>query len=199
MDKGEFSLCHEAMNRTRGSKLHRARIHVVRSAYGRVLEIGSGTGINFPLYSSTNVHSVDAIEPNCNRLKGSQWNRRNAVVPIRTYEAIAENLPFPDNTFDSVVCTLVFCTIPNPNRALQEIQRVAKNGATVLFLEHVKVDRPILGFTQELLNPLWKVIAGGCHLNRNTLTTIDHANLVVEEVETFYKDILTFVRCTHEK
>lgn len=200
MEKREFPSCYETINQTKGPKLHRARIHVVRSAYGRVLEIGSGTGMNFPLYTLSKVHSVDAIEPNRNRLKGSQWKRKNAVVPIRTHEAIAENLPFRDNTFDSVVCTLVFCTIPNPYKALQEIQRVAKNGAVVLFLEHVKVDRPLLGFTQEFLNPLWKFIAGGCQLNRNTLTTIEqHSNLNIEEVEAFYKDILTFIRCTNLK
>jgi len=199
MDKWEPTLCNETINNAKGLKLQRARIHVVQSAYGRVLEIGSGTGINFPLYTSEKVHSVDAIEPNRNRLKSSQWRKSNSVVPIQTHEAIAENLPFSDDTFDSVVCTLVFCTIPKPREALKEIERVAKSGATILFLEHVKVNRPFLGFTQDFLNPLWKVIAGGCHLNRNTLATIKQSDFVVEEVETFYKEILKFIRCTNVK
>src|SRR5690625_4150475 len=131
MEKWNSPLCHQAMSHTKGPKLHRARMHVVRSAYGRVLEIGSGTGINFPLYPSGQVDSVDAIEPNRNRLKGSEWRRRNTVVPIQTHEAIAENLPFPDDTFDCVVCTLVFCTIPKPDHAFREIQIVFKNGSTI--------------------------------------------------------------------
>src|SRR5690625_2026625 len=103
MKNREFPSCHEAMRQIKGPKLYRARIHAVRSAYGRILKIGSGTGMNFPLYTSSKVHSVDAIEPSLSRLKQSQWKRKNAVVPIRTHQAIAENLPFHDDTFNSVV------------------------------------------------------------------------------------------------
>jgi ubiquinone/menaquinone biosynthesis C-methylase UbiE len=93
-------------------------------AEGRVLEIGSGTGVNFPFYN--NATQVDAVEPNAFMAKKSLDRRKLAKIPIHTYLVKAEQLPFPDNTFDSVVGTLVFCTIPEPLKALKEIHRVSK-------------------------------------------------------------------------
>jgi ubiquinone/menaquinone biosynthesis C-methylase UbiE len=92
-----------------------------------------------------------------------------APVPITVLRARAEALPFPDHTFDTVVGTLVCCTIPDPRQALCELQRVSKPGGTALLFEHVRVHRPLIGRLQEWLTPVWKRLAGGCHVNRDTL------------------------------
>ncbi|UJF25705.1 class I SAM-dependent methyltransferase [Planococcus sp. 107-1] len=102
------------------------------NAYGHVLEIGSGTGANFPFYK--NALSVDAIEPDERRVSRSRKQVKMAKAPIHLHVAKAEQLPFNENVFDTVVATLVFCTIPDPQKALEEIQRVAKPGARIFFL-----------------------------------------------------------------
>lgn len=123
-------------------KFKRIRIKLVEQATGKVMEIGSGTGVNFPYYR--NAVSVDAIEPDSVMRERSQKNRAQSPAPIQIWNTDAEQLPFGDDTFDSVVATLVFCTIPNPIKALEEVKRVAKPGAAILLFEHVRVDQPVM-------------------------------------------------------
>lgn len=167
---------------------------MIAKAYGRVLEIGSGTGINFPYYM--NVCSVDAIEPNPYMIKRSKFNLNRANVPISIHQQTAENLSFPDHTFDSVICTLVFCTIKDPKTALDNILQVTKPNGTILFLEHVKIAHSWLGKSQDFLNPVWKRIAGGCNLNRDTLNLIKQSPLNIVEMETLYKGLVIKAICT---
>jgi len=169
------------------------RRDLLQKANGRVLEIGSGSGINFPLYR--NVDKVDAIEPSSLMVEKSFKRQQLATVPIECHQQSAENLLFPDNTFDTVVSTLVFCTIPNPEMALKEIKRVGKENATFLFFEHVKMDQPFLAKTQEVLTPLWKKVCDGCHLNRDTLKLIEEAGFQVLEVKSYYKSLFITVVC----
>ena len=91
------------------------RKNLIANAYGSVLEIGSGTGINFPFYQS--VDKVVALEPNQDMIERSYTRMEGSVVPIEIIRERAEVLPFEDNSFDTVVATLVFCTIPNPDAA----------------------------------------------------------------------------------
>jgi ubiquinone/menaquinone biosynthesis C-methylase UbiE len=100
------------------------REKLISNAEGRVLEIGSGTGVNFPLYKYAT--QVDAIEPNSYMRNKSLERMKLTKIPIQTYLVKAESLPFPDSTFDTVVGTLVFCTIPDPLKALNEVRRVCK-------------------------------------------------------------------------
>ena len=117
-----------------------------------------------------------------------------AIVPIDVLEASAESLPFGDNTFDTVIATLVFCTIPNPSKALEEIRRVSKPGAKIMFFEHVRMDRPVFGKTQDILNPLWTKICDGCHLNRDTLSEIELAGIEVTHVESLYQKLFLSIK-----
>lgn len=179
------------------SRINRIRKKIAGNVQGQVLEIGSGTGANFPFYEQA--HSVHAIEPDDGMRKRSLVLAGKAKVPIQTYEAKAENLPFPADTFDAVVSTLVFCTIPAPEEALEELKRVSKPGARLLFFEHVRIGKAPWGTIQDTLTPLWSKAFAGCHLNRDTLKAIQDSGLRVAEVKTYYKGLFMEIECINEK
>ncbi|WP_226037730.1 class I SAM-dependent methyltransferase [Aquibacillus saliphilus] len=183
-----------AMKPLERTKLKKVRKLLINNASGRVLEIGSGTGVNFPYY--TNALRVDAIEPNPS-MRNRSLNKESSTV-IQTYLIGAEKLPFADNTFDSVVGTLVFCTIPEPNSALKEIQRVSKPGTKILLLEHVKVNNKFLSKMQDILTPIWKKVCDGCHLNRNTLDLVEKSGLSISKKSSFYGGIFITIECINE-
>ena len=184
-----------AMNPLEFIKLKRVRKLLVSQATGRVLEIGSGTGFNFPFY--TNARQVDAIEPNPTMRNISM--KRKVPTPIHTYLLGAEKLPFADNTFDSVVATLVFCTIPDPLQAIKELERVSKPGAKILVLEHVRLNNPLVGKAQDIVSPMWKKLCDGCHLNRNTVELVEQSNLSIVNRSTFYRGLFVQLECVNEK
>lgn len=186
-----------AMKPLEQTKFKRIRTTLVNEAVGRVLEIGSGTGANFPYYK--NATRVDAIEPNSKMSERSFKHQKRTNSPIQTYLVGAEKLPFGDDTFDSVVATLVFCTIPEPMKALREIERVSKSGAKILLFEHVKVNQAFLGKTQDVLTPLWKRVCDGCHLNRDTLSLLKQSNLSILKVDSYYKGIFISIKCINNK
>lgn len=180
-----------AMKPLEAISFKKIRSDLVKKAEGRVLEIGSGTGINFPYYK--NALQVDAIEPNPSMSKRADERLRSAQVPIQVHESGAESLPFADDTFDTVVATLVFCTIPEPMKALAEIRRVSKPGARLLFFEHVRMEPVLLSKTQDLLNPLWEKICDGCQLNRDTLDLIKKSGIEVAKVEEYYAKLFLYI------
>ena len=186
-----------AMKPLETTKFKKVRTALVRNAQGSVLEIGSGTGINFPYYQQAS--HVTAIEPNPQMNRVAVRRGRNANVPITLYEANAESLPFPDNSFDTVIATLVFCTIPDPILALKEIQRVSKTGATILFFEHVKMKQPVFAKAQDLLNPFWEKVCDGCQLNRDTLSLIEESGIAVENVKSLYSSLFLAIQSKNLK
>lgn len=186
-----------AMNPLEHTYFKRIRTTLISKAKGRVLEIGSGTGVNFPYY--TNATKIDAIEPNPLMSKRSYNRIKKSRIPIQTYLVKAEKLPFSDNTFDSVVATLVFCTIPEPIKALQEIQRVSKPGAKILLFEHVRINQKNLGKAQDLLTPLWSKVCDGCHLNRDTLELLKQSNLSISKVDYHYGGLFLVIECLNEQ
>jgi ubiquinone/menaquinone biosynthesis C-methylase UbiE len=173
------------------------REKLISHAEGRVLEIGSGTGVNFPLYKCAT--QVDAIEPNTYMRNKSLERMKLTKIPIQTYLVKAESLPFPDNTFDTVVGTLVFCTIPDPLKALNEVRRVCKPNGKLLLFEHVRVEQPILAKTQDKLTPYWKKLCDGCHLNRNTLDLVEKADFTIQKVNPVYKGLFLSIECSNSK
>lgn len=179
------------------SRINQIRKRIAGKAQGRVLEIGSGTGANFPFYEKA--HSVHAIEPDAGMRKRSLRNAGKAKVEIKTYEAGAEDLPFSQDTFDTVVATLVFCTIPEPAQALAEIKRVSKPGAQLLFFEHVRVEKAPWGRIQDALTPFWSKAFAGCHLNRDTLKVIKDSGLQVTAVKSSYKGLFLEIECLNNK
>ena len=186
-----------AMKPLEATRFKKVRTEMVKTAAGRVLEIGSGTGINFPYY--LHATEVVAIEPNPKMSIRGVKRMKKAYVPIKLYEVSAEALPFDDDTFDTVVATLVFCTIPDPVKALAEIQRVSRPGATLLFFEHVRMNQPILGKTQDVLNPLWNKLCDGCHLNRDTLALLKASGIQVTTIDTLYAKLFLSITCLNSK
>lgn len=179
------------------SGLRRIRQQLLKEAQEKVLEIGSGTGANFPFYDPVRVQCVIAVEPAEQMRRRSLAKIEQAAVPVDVVAAGAENLPFPDAFFDTVVGTLVFCTIPDPEKALQEVRRVCKPGGKVLIFEHVRLESPFLARLQDLLTPVWKRLCDGCHLNRNTLQLVRRSGLQVKRVESFYRDLFLVIEAVN--
>jgi ubiquinone/menaquinone biosynthesis C-methylase UbiE len=174
------------------NKFQTIRKHLISEAMGRVLEIGSGTGANFLFYDK--VSSVVAIEPNPDMLKKSIPKAQKQHVSIHPHIGDAETLSYPDHSFDTVVGTLVFCTIPNPDKALNEIRRVLKPGGKLLLFEHVRLNHSSLGILQDLLTPAWKRFCDGCCLNRNTLQLTKRAGFHVGKVDSIYKGLFLIIQ-----
>ncbi len=179
------------------NKFKRIRKELLSKATGQVLEIGSGTGINFPLYRG--VDKVVATEPSPHMIERSRQKHQQFFVPIMMVQANAEDLPFAENSFDTVVATLVFCTIPNPEKAMEEIIRVCKPGGKILFFEHIKMDNDFLAALQEVLTPGWKKICDGCCLNRDTLGLLKENNLQINEMKNYYNGLFIFVEALNNK
>jgi ubiquinone/menaquinone biosynthesis C-methylase UbiE len=146
------------------------RVWATARAQGRVLEIGAGSGPNFSYYLSN--AAVIAFDPDPDLFEEFE-NAGGTIARISLLQASAMELPFPDESFDAAVGTLVFCTIPDPRRALSEVKRVMKRGAPLRLVEHVRARNPIIGGIMDAATPLWKRMAGGCHLNRNTFDTVN--------------------------
>ena len=160
--------------------LRRQRARVAREARGNVLEIGVGTGLNLPHYAEA--ASVVAIDPDSHMLRRARRRARKTAVPVELVQASAEELPFPDASFDTVVVTLALCTVEDPAGALREVRRVLKPDGRLVFLEHVRAATHRLARTQDRLAPAWKRLSGGCHLNRTTVETIEREGFELERV-----------------
>jgi ubiquinone/menaquinone biosynthesis C-methylase UbiE len=158
------------------------RRRALASATGSTLEIGAGTGLNLELYppAVTELVLTEPSEHMASRLRG----RPASVTVAEVIEAPAEKLPFADDRFDTVVATLVLCTVPDPAGALHEVARVLRPGGRFLFLEHVRSDEPRLALWQDRLERPWELFGAGCHCNRDTSAAIDGSQLELEEVET---------------
>jgi ubiquinone/menaquinone biosynthesis C-methylase UbiE len=150
---------------------------------GAVLEIGGGTCANLAHYRD--VDRVIVAEPDPFIRKRIRQKLADARVPVEVSTAGAEALPFPDGSFDTVVSTLVLCTVPDQEAALDEIRRVPRPGGRLLSIEHVRAAGPI-GCRQDRLGPLWRRLFGGCHPNRDTVTAIEEAGFEIETFESFY-------------
>lgn len=149
------------------------REKVVPAATGRVLEIGVGTGMNFGYYSA--IDSLDGIEPDPHMLKRARARTEGLPFPVELAQVGAEQLPYPAASFDTVVLTWVLCTIPDPGAAIGETHRVLKPGGRMLWVEHTRSRYTVAGTLQDALTPLWKIIGGGCHLNRDSVDLIRSA------------------------
>lgn len=149
--------------------LQRTRTELLAGARGRVLELGVGTGANFDSYTgaATEIHG---IEPTPAMLARAQRKAASLPDPQRftLVEAGAEALPYPDAHFDTVVACLVFCTIPDAEAAAAEAARVLRPDGQLLLLEHVASQRALVHSVQRGLNPVWRRLACGCELTRDT-------------------------------
>ncbi len=160
---------------------HRRRI--IEDAHGEVLEVGAGTGFNFPYYRDAN--RVVALEPEESMRRRARSRLPEAAVPIEVVPGDAEQIPFPDASFDTVIFSLVLCTIPHPERALAEARRVLRPDGEIRFYEHVRSAKLSTARWQDRLDRPWSAFNRGCHANRTTLATIEAAGLRISELEEF--------------
>ena len=158
------------------------RRRVVGTAYGEVLEVGIGSGLNLPFYGSE-VVSVAGIDPSTGLLsRASKKNATNTVLA----RASAETIPFGKASFDTVVSTWTLCTIPNVAAALREFKRVLRPEGRLLFVEHGLAPDRRIAWWQRQLTPAWSRLAGGCHLNRKIDELIAAAGFDLNVLATGY-------------
>jgi ubiquinone/menaquinone biosynthesis C-methylase UbiE len=159
------------------------RREVLAGARGRVLELGAGTGLNLDLYPEHGIESLTLTEPDPHMFKQLRPKLKASGRKAELIEAGAEDLPFDDDSFDTVTVTLVLCTVPNQAAALQEAHRVLKPDGQMLFLEHVRANDPNLAKWQDRLEKPWRFVGDGCHCNRDTEAAIRAAGFALDDVK----------------
>ena len=159
--------------------LREKRRALLAEASGKTLEIGAGTGLNVDLYPAAAAPLVlsEPEEPMARRLRERASSRAEVVA------AGADRLPFDDASFDTVVSTLVLCTVPDQAGALREIRRVLKPEGRLLFLEHVRAEDAGVAKWQDRLTPVWRFIGRGCHPNRDTAAAMREAGYAIERID----------------
>lgn len=166
--------------------LAKYRQEVLTDVQGEVLEIGFGTGLNLSYYPE-HIHKIIAIDanPGVNPLAQKRIQASSLTVDHRVLNG--ESLPMADRTFDSVVSTWTLCSIAHIEQALKQIYRVLKPGGRFFFIEHGLSHEPQIQVWQNRLTPLQKIIADGCHLNRNIKQLVEN-NFDTVTLEEFYAE-----------
>jgi ubiquinone/menaquinone biosynthesis C-methylase UbiE len=177
-----FALTYDrSIARSEKAGLRAHREQALAGASGDVLEIGGGTGGNLPFYGPA-VTSLTITEPYPPMLKRLEKKVREHGSQAKVLRAPAEDLPFDDDSFDTVVSTLVLCGVDDQPRSLREIRRVLRPGGRLIFIEHVRSDDPKLAKKQDRMNGLNRFLVG-CECNRPTLATLEHEGFTVERLE----------------
>ncbi len=169
----------------RQHQLAKYRREVVAAASGRVLEVGVGSGLNFPLYGKQ-VEVVFGIDPSPRLLAMARQRAAAAGIRADLLLGSAAAIPLADNTVDTIVMTWTLCSIPDPQVALREMRRVLKPDGKLLFAEHGLSPEPGVERWQHRLTPVWRHIAGGCHLDRKVDKLIRSAGFDLTELRTEY-------------
>ena len=157
----------------------RWRKRQVEQVTGSVMELGAGTGLNLPYYPP-GLERLVLVEPDVHKARLLAEKSPPAGVSPEILRAPGETLPFEDDSFDTVIETLVLCTVADPELTAAEIRRVLKPGGRFLFIEHVRSDGPRLGRFQDRMEGPWKKLADGCHCNRRTLPMLEANGFEVE-------------------
>lgn len=165
--------------------LTKYRRTVVAAARGRVLEIGVGSGLNLPMYGEQ-VEFVYGIDPSPRLLSFARQRAEEARVPVELILGSATAVPLADDAVDTVVMTWTLCSIPDPLAALREMRRVLKPTGNLCFVEHGLSPEPGVERWQHLITPLWRRVAGGCHLDRKIDELIRLAGFDLANVQADY-------------
>lgn len=157
------------------------RLDLLSQVSGEVLEVGIGTGANLYFYPR-DIIKLTGVDFSSGMLKHAKEKiiRENSPYPIELIEADIQNLPFPDDTFDSIVSTCVFCSVPDPIKGLKELRRVCKPTGQIYMLEHMRSENRLMGLVMDALNPL-TVRLWGANINRETLRNIEKSEISIEK------------------
>lgn len=159
---------------------------VVPLALGRVLEIGMGSGLNLPFYDRDRVTMVWGLEPSQGMRRKARKNLDRTDLEVEWLDLPGEEIPLDDNSADTVVLTYTLCTVPGWEQAVQQMRRVLKPGGALVFCEHGEAPDESVRKWQERINPVWKKIAGGCHLNRPIPHCLEEGGFRIKQLETGY-------------
>jgi ubiquinone/menaquinone biosynthesis C-methylase UbiE len=164
----------------------KARSQIVPQAHGRVLEIGIGSGLNLEFYDPAKVQQIVGVDPSADMQALARERAARISIPVEMIALELGQIQAPAASFDSIVCTFTLCTIADAVAALKEMRRVLKPGGRLLFCEHGKApDLPVLRW-QNRLTPIWKPLAGGCHLNRDMPQLIAAGGFTIGELQSGY-------------
>jgi ubiquinone/menaquinone biosynthesis C-methylase UbiE len=176
------------MRRGEERTMVRRRSELIASARGRTLEIGAGTGANIPYYPDDVEELIlaEPFEPMRRRLERKLSESGRAA---RTIDASAEAIPLDDDSVDTVVSTLVLCTVDFQNKALAEVGRILRPGGQLLFIEHVRSQSPRVARWQDRLKTPWRRFAAGCRCNRDTISSIEAAGFSTQHEDAHWEGV----------
>ena len=164
----------------------RQREKVVPLARGRVLEVGIGSGLNLPYYDATRVTRLWGLDPSLEMKRMAEESARSMSFDVEFIGLPGEKIPLEDNSVDTVLITYTLCTIPETEPALRGMARVLKPGGELIFCEHGTAPDESVRRWQDRMNPIWKRLGGGCHLNRAIPDLIQQGGFRINGMETMY-------------
>ncbi len=166
------------------------RRKVLAHARGKVLEVGVGTGVNLPFYPEG--CTVTAIDFSPGMLAKARQKLHLAKVPVTLLEMDAQQMEFPDNSFDTVVATCVFCSVPDPVQGLREVRRVCRPDGKIILLEHVRSEHKIMGYLMDFFNPVSLHLIGS-NINRRTVENVRQAGINVTSIEDSFGKLVKLI------
>lgn len=175
-----FAALWDRLSRHEGPQQRTARRDVAQGVRGRVLELGVGVGTNWR-YLPDDVDYV-GIDPDPYMIRRAQRHAKQQGREVELHQVAAEDLPFPDGSFDTVFTTLTLCTIEDVPQALAEVRRVLKPGGEFRFFEHVRPSGRKVGRVFDLVTPAWRRIGAGCRPNRDTAAAVASAGFEIREL-----------------
>ena len=166
--------------------IRKQREKVVPLCKGIVLEIGSGSGLNFPYYKTSKVKKIFALEPDKEMIELAQQETKKSSIEITFLQEYAERISLKDNSVDTILLTYSLCTIPDPISALKEMKRVLRSNGCLVYCEHGMAPESSIRKWQNRLNPINSYFSGGCNLNRNITQLITESGFKIQKSETMY-------------
>ncbi len=172
----------------RSSAILAERKRWIPRAHGEVLEIGAGSGLNFAFYDAATVSRLVAVEPAAPLREKAAPRAAACPFAVELVDAAGEQLPFVDASFDSVVTTYTLCSVGSPAAVLGEMRRVLRPGGRLVFVEHGAAPDPGPCAWQRRITPLWRQLAGNCHLDRDVRADLADAGWTFDEIEAGYAE-----------
>lgn len=170
-----------------------AREKIVPLAKGRILEVGIGSGLNLPFYDQTKVDRVWGLDPSLQLKKIAKKKAIQMPFDVDFIGLTGEDIPLEKKSMDTVLVTYTLCSIPNVLKALNEMKRVLKPGGELIFCEHGRAPDYNINKWQDIINPAWTKISGGCNLNRPISNLIEESGFKIVNLDSKYNSPLKLV------